>query len=247
MKSGWGCHPEFLRGQVTTWVHWLFAWAQRVSHGEGEGLHRHYEALQGIMRFSQQIKRILSNNAGDVGKGTDHFPYMGVFHCHQNTGTYSQHRFWSWLIHCFTIARMWTTTGTRSSWWAPKTSRSAPWNRRTRLTSAGKGLVFHTCWDDIMVYPELSLVSLGCGWFSINKCHHSTSSTAQGGGGIGHFRRGELLWCMDGRANPLMDRTVVGVVFFGKVAMVAVANPPATSGCSVPERSCSCSRSVVEL
>ena len=27
---------------------------------------------------------------------------------------------------------------------------------------------------------------------------------------------------MDGRANPLMDRKVVGVVFFGVVAMVAV-------------------------
>ena len=30
---------------------------------------------------------------------------------------------------------------------------------------------------------------------------------------IGHYRRGELLWCMGGRANPLMDRKVVGVVF----------------------------------
>ena len=25
---------------------------------------------------------------------------------------------------------------------------------------------------------------------------------------IGHYRRGELLWCLDGRANPLMDRKV---------------------------------------
>ena len=40
---------------------------------------------------------------------------------------------------------------------------------------------------------------------------------------IGHYRGGELLWCMDGRANPLMDRTVVGVVRFGVAAMVAVA------------------------
>ena len=31
---------------------------------------------------------------------------------------------------------------------------------------------------------------------------------------IDNYRRGELLWCMDGRANPLMDRKVVGVVFF---------------------------------
>ena len=29
---------------------------------------------------------------------------------------------------------------------------------------------------------------------------------------IGHYRRGELLWRMDGRANPLMDRNVVAVV-----------------------------------
>ena len=35
-----------------------------------------------------------------------------------------------------------------------------------------------------------------------------------------------LLWCMDGRANPLMDRKVVGVVFFGVVAMVAVVTSP---------------------
>ena len=31
---------------------------------------------------------------------------------------------------------------------------------------------------------------------------------------IDNYRRGELLWCMDGRANPLMDRKVVGVVVF---------------------------------
>ena len=31
---------------------------------------------------------------------------------------------------------------------------------------------------------------------------------------IGHYRKGELLWCMDGRANPLTDRSVVGVFHF---------------------------------
>jgi len=31
---------------------------------------------------------------------------------------------------------------------------------------------------------------------------------------------------MDGRANPLMDRKLVGVVFFGVVAMVAVVTSP---------------------
>ena len=30
----------------------------------------------------------------------------------------------------------------------------------------------------------------------------------------------------DGRANPLMDRQVVGVVFFGMFAMVAVVTSP---------------------
>ena len=35
---------------------------------------------------------------------------------------------------------------------------------------------------------------------------------------IGNYRRGELLRCMDGKANPLMDPNVV--VIFGVVAMV---------------------------
>ena len=44
---------------------------------------------------------------------------------------------------------------------------------------------------------------------------------------IGNYRRGELLWCMDGRANPLMDRKVM--VIFG----VAVVTSHTTAGCSV--------------
>jgi hypothetical protein len=31
---------------------------------------------------------------------------------------------------------------------------------------------------------------------------------------------------MDGRSNPLMDRKVVGAVFFGMVAVVAVVTSP---------------------
>jgi len=31
---------------------------------------------------------------------------------------------------------------------------------------------------------------------------------------------------MDGRANPMMDRQVVGVVFFGVAAVVAVVTSP---------------------
>ena len=62
---------------------------------------------------------------------------------------------------------------------------------------------------------------------------------------IGYHRRGEFLCCMDGRANPLMDRKVVGVVFFGAVAMIAVVTSPTTAGCSVAYCSCRCSE--VEL
>ena len=52
---------------------------------------------------------------------------------------------------------------------------------------------------------------------------------------------------MDGRANPLMDRKVVGAVLCGVVAMDAVVTSPTTAGCGVVECSCSCSCSVVEL
>ena len=50
---------------------------------------------------------------------------------------------------------------------------------------------------------------------------------------IGHYRRGELLWTKDGRANPLMDRKVVGAVPFGVVAMVELVTSLTTPGCSV--------------
>ena len=50
------------------------------------------------------------------------------------------------------------------------------------------------------------------------------------------YRRVWLLWITDGRANPLIDRKVGGVVFFGVVALVAV----------VTSLTCSCGCSVVE-
>ena len=85
----------------------------------------------------------------------------------------------------------------------------------------------------------------------INYIYVYTSSTAQGGGGSFKNRKpigkGWLLWITDGRANPLMDRKVVGVVFAGMVAMVAVVTSPTTAGCSVMYCNCSCSCSVVEL
>ena len=60
-------------------------------------------------------------------------------------------------------------------------------------------------------------------------------------------RRGWLLRITDGRGNPLIDRKVVGFVFVGVVAMVAVVTSPTTAGCSVVCCSCSRSCSVVEL
>jgi len=38
---------------------------------------------------------------------------------------------------------------------------------------------------------------------------------------------------MDDRANPLMDREVVGVVFFEMVAVVAMVTSPTIARCSV--------------
>ena len=46
---------------------------------------------------------------------------------------------------------------------------------------------------------------------------------------IGNYRRRALLRCMDGGANPLMDRKVVGFVLFGVVAVVTSLT---TAGCS---------------
>ena len=64
------------------------------------------------------------------------------------------------------------------------------------------------------------------------------SSAAQGGGGSFRNRKpiGEVGCCDEPRmakTNPLMDRKVVGAVFFGVVAIVAVVTPLTTPGCSV--------------
>ena len=56
-----------------------------------------------------------------------------------------------------------------------------------------------------------------------------TSSTSQGGGGSFKNRKpiGEVGCCeSDARTTPLMDRKVVGVVFFGVITMVAVVTSP---------------------
>ena len=72
---------------------------------------------------------------------------------------------------------------------------------------------------------QLSRIS----WFEHGFKWIHTSSAAQGGGGSFKNRkpmRGWLLWITDGRANPLMDRQVVGAMFFGAVAVVAVVASP---------------------
>ena len=92
-------------------------------------------------------------------------------------------------------------------------------------------------------HSQLSLVG------SFKHFLFSTSSTAQGGGGSFKNRKpiGRVGCCdsrTDGRANPLMDRKVVGVVLFGVVARVAAVTSLTTPGCSVVQRSsCSCSSS----
>ena len=80
-------------------------------------------------------------------------------------------------------------------------------------------------------------------WFSmiIAPTAVCTSSTAQGGGGSFKNRKpiGEIGCCESRMAehNQLMDRKVVGVVFFGMVAMVAAVTwsvtSPTTAGCGV--------------
>ena len=47
------------------------------------------------------------------------------------------------------------------------------------------------------------------------------------------YRRGWLLWITDGRANPLMDRQVAGVVFFGIGCNGCSGHLTTTAGCSV--------------
>ena len=70
---------------------------------------------------------------------------------------------------------------------------------------------------------------MGCTWAVPVVPHKAVAEVSR----IGHYRRGELLSCMDGRANPLMDRKVVGVVLFGVAAIVAAVTSLTTPGCSV--------------
>ena len=65
---------------------------------------------------------------------------------------------------------------------------------------------------------------------------HASSAERGGGGNFGKsetYRTVRLLWITDGKANRLMDRHVVGVIFFLTVAMVGMVTSPAAAGCSV--------------
>jgi hypothetical protein len=75
-------------------------------------------------------------------------------------------------------------------------------------------------WQTIADYCRPSLLVDCWGWcilFVYTAVVHTSrsSSTARSAvaevSNIGNYRRGELLWYMDGRANPLMDFKVVGV------------------------------------
>ena len=67
-------------------------------------------------------------------------------------------------------------------------------------------------------FPKTKLhhsIDIKVGSFSFSQIYYYTSSTAQGGGGSFKkwktYRRGELVWRKNGRANPLMDRKVLEV------------------------------------
>ena len=64
---------------------------------------------------------------------------------------------------------------------------------------------------------------------------------------IDTYRTGDLLQCIAGRANPLMDPKLFGVVLF---RVVAVVTSPTTAECGVACCwccTCPCSCSVVEV
>ena len=97
----------------------------------------------------------------------------------------------------------------------------------------------------VCMYACMNVWMYACMNASMHECrdvwmygwmYECTSSTSQGGGGsfrIGTYRRGWLLWITDGRGNLLIDPKVVGFVFVGVAAMVAVVTSPTAGGCSV--------------
>ena len=96
--------------------------------------------------------------------------------------------------------------------------------------STGGLLTWIPSWmNDLMFNMFQHIKGHESAWIIIPNGMTITSSMAQGGGGSFKSRKpiGEvgccmLLWSTNGRANALMDWNVVGVVFVGMDAMVAV-------------------------
>ena len=80
-----------------------------------------------------------------------------------------------------------------------------------------------TSWDNFNIFIYLCIIYIYTHIIPVVP-HKAVAEVSK----IGNYRRGELLRCMDGRANPLMDRKVV-VIF----EVVAVVTSPTTAGCSV--------------
>ena len=78
-----------------------------------------------------------------------------------------------------------------------------------------------TSWDNFNIFIYLCIIYIYTHIIPVVP-HKAVAEVSK----IGNYRRGELLRCMDGRANPLMDRKVAGAVSFGVVAVVAVVTSP---------------------
>ena len=96
------------------------------------------------------------------------------------------------------------------------------------------GLIWWKCWCLIFLPGKHPLFRSLNGWWGspsqprwrkqyltcLSKISMSICIAVVPHNAVETYRRAWLLWITDGRANPLMDRKVVGVLFLGVVAMV---------------------------
>ena len=154
------------------------------------------------------------------------------------------------LFRCTSLERLWTTSWTmlkaqkhsmlKLSWWA-EIIKSEDMIAALPVWGDSAGLVKHmhgtcTCPDNTTTHAATKSIHrhqhIESKHFIIHYHtlpvvpHKAVAEVSK----LGRYRRGELLWCMDGKANPLMDRKVVGVVLFG---VLAVVTSTTTAGCSV--------------
>ena len=118
----------------------------------------------------------------------------------------------------------------RTSAPGPLVSTCPMWSTRGRSYTLGQAMVLtspsltkNTTLSVLCILYILIYSYIACDYTPVVP-HKAVAEVSK----IGNYRRCELLWCMDGRADPLMDRKVV--VIFG---VVAVVTPPTTAGCSV--------------